>query len=99
MEEKGVDVSWAAHLVNDAWMDRFDVATVVSNDTDLVEAIRMVSEERGKTVIDECPTRWTTAPKLQSAASGVRHIREKTLRDSQLPNRIPGTSIMRPDGW
>ena len=99
MEEKGSDVNLAVHLLNDAWMDRFDVVAVVSNDTDLVEPIRMVSEERGKTVIAVCPTRWPTAPKLRSAATAVRHIRKSMLRDSQLPNRIPGTSIMRPEGW
>lgn len=99
MEEKGSDVNLAVHLLNDAWMDRFDVAAVVSNDTDLVEPIRMVSQERGKTVIAVCPSRWSTAPKLRSVASGVRHIRKKMLEVSQFPDRIPGTSIMRPEGW
>ena len=99
MEEKGSDVNLAVHLLNDAWMDRFDVAAVVSNDTDLVEPIRMVTEERGKTVFAVSPSRWSTAPKLRRAATGVRHIREKMLQVSQLPHRIPGTSIVRPDGW
>lgn len=99
MEEKGSDVNLAVHLLNDAWMDRFDVAAVVSNDTDLVEPIRMVSEERGKTVFVVCPSRWPTAPKLRSVASRVRHIRKKMLRVSQFPHRIPGTSIVRPEGW
>ena len=36
-EEKGSDVNLAAHLLNDAFNDRFDVAVVLSNDTDLVE--------------------------------------------------------------
>lgn len=99
MEEKGSDVNLAVHLLNDAWKDCFDVATVVSNDTDLVEPIRMVVEERGKTVIAVCPSRWTIAPTLRNAATHVRHIRENMLRVSQLPDRIPSTSIVRPDGW
>lgn len=36
MEEKGSDVNPAAHLLNDAWKGLFDVAAVLSNDTDLV---------------------------------------------------------------
>lgn len=99
MEEKGSDVNLAVHLLNDAWMDRFDVAAVVSNDTDLVEPIRMVVEERGKEVIAVCPKPCLTAPKLKSVASRVRHIRKKMLQVSQFPDRIPGTSIMRPEGW
>lgn len=99
LEEKGSDVNLAVHLLNDAWKDCFDVAAVVSNDTDLVEPIRMVAEERGKTVIAVCPGPWSIAPKLRSAATHVRHIRENMLRVSQLPDRIPSTSIVRPDGW
>ena len=99
MEEKGSDVNLAVHLLNDAWMDRFDVAAVVSNDTDLVEPIRMVSVERGKEVIAVCPRRSMTAPMLKSVASRVRYIRTRMLEVSQFPTRIPGTSIMRPKGW
>ena len=39
MEEKGADVNLAAHLLSEAWMDRFFVAAVVSSDTDLVESL------------------------------------------------------------
>jgi hypothetical protein len=42
-EEKGSDVNLASHLVNDGWKNIFDVAVVVSNDTDLVEPIRIVT--------------------------------------------------------
>lgn len=48
MEEKGSDVNLAVHLLNDAWKDLFDVGVVVSNDTDLVTPIRMVTVERKK---------------------------------------------------
>jgi uncharacterized LabA/DUF88 family protein len=41
-EEKGSDVNLALHLLNDAWQDAFDCAVVVSNDSDLAEALRMV---------------------------------------------------------
>ncbi len=47
MEEKGSDVNLAAHMLNDAWKGMFDTAAVISNDTDLVTPIRMVTAERG----------------------------------------------------
>ena len=43
MEEKGSDVNLGAHLLNDAWKGLFDAAVVISNDTDLVTPIRMVT--------------------------------------------------------
>ena len=99
MEEKGTDVNLAVHLLNDAWMDRFDVAAVVSNDTDLVEPIRLVAEERGKEVIAVCPRPSLSAHRLKDVASRVRHIRKRMLQASQFPDCIPGTSIMRPESW
>ena len=49
-EEKGSDVNIAVHLVNDAWLDKYDCAVVVSNDSDLAESLRIVREERKKAV-------------------------------------------------
>ncbi len=37
VEEKGSDVNLASHLIGMPCMNRFDVALVLSNDTDLVE--------------------------------------------------------------
>ena len=47
-EEKGSDVNLAVHLLNDAWLDRYECAVVVSNDSDLAEATRLVKEHTGK---------------------------------------------------
>jgi len=41
-EEKGSDVNLAAHLINDAHAGRFDEAIVVSGDSDLCDAIKIV---------------------------------------------------------
>lgn len=49
-EEKGSDVNLATHLVHDAHMGRFKVAVVVSNDSDLLEPIKIVRHQLGKTV-------------------------------------------------
>ncbi len=99
MEEKGSDVNLAVHLLNDAWNDLFDAAAVISNDTDLVTPIRMVTEERDKPVFIVCPGRWQVASKLRQAASYVRHVRVDQLKAAQFPHTLPGTEIFKPAGW
>ena len=49
-EEKGSDVNLVTHLLHDAHMRRFEVAVVVSNDSDLLEPIKIVRDELGKKV-------------------------------------------------
>ena len=99
MEEKGSDVNLAAHLLNDAWKHVFDAAVVITNDTDLVTPIRMVTTERKKPVSVICPGRWQVAPKLQDVASHVLHIHPAILKAAQFPDRIANTKISKPDGW
>lgn len=97
-EEKGSDVNLASHLLNDAWDDNFDVATVVSNDTDLLEPIRMVVHEHGKPVGLICPTN-KPAKSLCDTASFIRHITPARLKKAQFPEKIPGTGIEKPEEW
>ncbi len=99
MEEKGSDVNLAAHLLNDAWKGEFEAAAVFSNDTDLVEPIRMVAVDRAKPVFVVCPGRWAMAQALQSVATYRRHIRRPMLGASQFPDPVPGTTIRKPSGW
>ena len=99
MEEKGSDVNLAAHLLNDAWKNLFDAAAVFSNDTDLIEPIRMVVVERLKPVYVVCPGRWPMAQGLERVASHKRHIHNAMLIASQFPDPVPGTAIRKPPTW
>jgi hypothetical protein len=49
-EEKGSDVNLATHVLHDAHMGRFEVAVVVSNDSDLLEPIKIVRDVLHKKV-------------------------------------------------
>jgi len=49
-EEKGSDVNLATHLLHDAHRGRFDIGVVVSNDSDLLEPIKIVRRELNKRV-------------------------------------------------
>jgi hypothetical protein len=100
-EEKGSDVNIAVHLVNDAWHGRFDAAVVVSNDSDLGEALRIVRVERQKEVILLTPPKFhdKRSKVLKKSASRCMSIRITELGSSQLPNPIPGTQYYKPASW
>jgi uncharacterized LabA/DUF88 family protein len=100
-EEKGSDVNLAAHLVRDAYLDRFDVGVVISKDTDLAEPIRIVAKELGKPVGILCPDA-SCPTDLRSVASFVRYIGNSHLSQSQFPVSIQepsGKTITKPAAW
>ena len=101
-EEKGSDVNLAVHLVNDAWSNHFDVALVLSQDTDLIEPLRMVSQGVKKPV----GLVWLDGRRpdrgMANAASFVRHVSQADLAASQFPRQIPRhprPPIVKPSGW
>jgi uncharacterized LabA/DUF88 family protein len=98
VEEKGSDVNLASHLIRDAYTTKFDVAAVLSNDTDLVEPIRIVRQEVGKEVGIIAPVARPAADLLR-VASFVRHIRPGDLQACQFPDPIPGFGVRRPATW
>lgn len=88
-EEKGTDVNVAVHMVHDAYENNFDVAVLISNDSDVAEALRIVRDELKKEI-------WLINPGLQSPttkslsryASEVRKIRFAQIKNSQFPNEL-----------
>ena len=98
-EEKGSDVNLAVHLLNDCWLDLYDCAIVVSNDSDLAEAMRLVNEHCGKLIGLLTPRLKQRSEKLRAHAQFVRSIRPGGLQNAQLPDPIPGTNIRKHAGW
>ncbi len=101
-EEKGSDVNLAIHLLNDAWMNRYECAVVVSNDSDLAESMRLVKEQHQKMIglfVPGFPKDRSISRELKRYANFVRPIRTATLKASQLPDPIPGTRIHKPKSW
>jgi uncharacterized LabA/DUF88 family protein len=100
-EEKGSDVNLGAHLVRDAFINAFDVAVVLTNDSDLVEPIRVATVEAGKRVGLLVPVKYPT-PSLTQVASFSLHIRPGHLSIAQFPadiSRPDGTVISKPAAW
>jgi hypothetical protein len=99
-EEKGSDVNLGAHLVRDAFRGAFDLAAVLTNDTDLVEPIRIVTQELGLPVTLLTPVA-RPAVSLARVVTGIRHI-QPYIGACQLPDTIPlpgKTAISKPIEW
>lgn len=98
--EKGSDVNLAVHLLNDAWLDKYDCAVVISGDSDLAESIRLVkSYHRQKKVGVLSPGKRSMSRELKDASDFIKAISTSALQNSQFPNVIPGTNITKPADW
>lgn len=101
-EEKGSDVNLAAHLLNDGWRDRYDVALVMSQDTDLCEPIRMVTQDMKKLVGLVWLDGKQPNGRLSSVSSFVRHATPARLAGSQFPDPVKtrkGAFVNKPEDW
>ena len=101
-EEKGSDVNLAAHLVNDAHLNLFDEAIVFSGDSDLCEAVVIVTKtvRKAVTVVNPNPQAGPSR-QLLKVASRYRHLHESELKGNQFPDSFPDVhgTITKPAGW
>jgi len=102
-EEKGSDVNLASFLLLDAFKTEYDVAAVVSNDTDLITPIEMVKHEFGRRIFVFNPHDRASWPmrNAASAPTDYRRIRAGVLAASQLPPTLTDAvgTITKPPGW
>lgn len=100
-EEKGSDVALGAHLVRDALTGGFEHAAIITNDTDLVEPIRIVTREANLPVTLLTPLASAPAKSLAAVATHVRHI-ENYLGACQFPDTMTaksGKMLLKPSEW
>lgn len=106
-EEKGSDVNIASHLLNDAHYNRFDMALLVSNDSDLATPVRMVAQELGKPVWIISPFTHVTRHLLNDDTTGAPIATlglitlQKHLKKCRLPNPITDATgtFYKPSTW
>lgn len=101
-EEKGSDVNLASHLLNDAYQNRFDIALVISQDTDLCEPIRMVRDNIGKQIGVVWLENSQPNQRIRRVASFIKHATPQRLRAAQFPDRLMGRNgmlIEPPSEW
>lgn len=97
-EEKGSDVNLATHLLNDAWKNLYDIAILVSNDSDMASAIEM-AKSLGKTVGWFMTDKKKPSKKLEPLMHFKKMIRPGRMLHHLLPDTIPGTTITKPKEW
>ena len=108
IEEKRSDVSLSTHLLNDAWLDRYDCAVLVSNDNDITEALNLIRQYHPKKQL------WLIKPKENQYSGGlqrlikrqkngeklIRAIHASALKKSQLPDIVSSEKpISKPVSW
>ena len=103
-EEKGSDVNLSAQLLNDAWLDNYDCAVVVSNDSDMAESMRLVRKHHPKKIIGLITPgeNIRTSDQLKKHANFVKKIRNSYLENCQLPNTAiskDNKRISKPASW
>ena len=111
-EEKGSDVNLASYLLLYGFNKDYEVAVVITNDSDLAEPIRIVRQELKLRVLvlHPCkiadPARGIAAGRvsveLQRSSTKSLVIKESSLATSQFPATLidaEGRTITKPIGW
>jgi hypothetical protein len=99
-EEKGSDVNLATHLICDGFRDEYDIAAVISNDTDLEEPLRIVKDELKKGIALLHPSKYASG-NLGKYATTVRRLRVGALKAAQFPDELLDASgaFRKPPSW
>ena len=101
-EEKETDVNIAVQMLSDAFDDRYDMALVLSGDSDLSTPVRRVrSRFPSKRIVVAFPPRRHSS-ELKRLANGYLSIGEDKLRASQLPPIVTtstGYALHCPPQW
>jgi uncharacterized LabA/DUF88 family protein len=83
-EEKGSDVNLAAHLLHDGFKGLFEVAVLITNDSDLVEPVRIVRQDLKLPVGILNPHEHHSAV-LRPQVNFMKRIRQSDVAACQFP--------------
>jgi hypothetical protein len=99
-EEKGSDVNIASHLLIDAFRRDCEMAIVLTNDTDLVEPIRIARNDLGLQLALLSPSD-SPARSLRGTVDVVKKLRHGPMQASQFPDLLRDArgEIHRPRAW
>ena len=99
-EEKGSDVNLATHLLWDGFRKQYEAAVLVTNDSDLLEPVRIVRRELGLVVGILNPHKKASRV-LAREASFVKQIRAAALKACQLPPTLKDAHgvVTKPASW
>jgi len=105
-EEKRTDVNVAVHMLDDAYQNKCDKFVLVSGDSDLVPAVKMIRHRfPTKQIIVYVPAQHPArshAVELRSSAHASRNLPLNLLKHCQFANRLPdlaGGFLNKPASW
>lgn len=99
-EEKGSDVNLATHMLIDAVRRDYELAALVTNDSDLLEPIRFVRNDLGlKVGLLNPQTRASSI--LTPEVDFIKQIRKGVLKASQFPDGLSDDvgRFQKPKKW
>lgn len=104
-QEKKTDVNLATHLIVDGFDDRYDRVILMTADSDLVPAAKVVVGRLVKALVLLDPPR-RHCNELVELAHAHLHVGKSWMARAQLPNPVEFTNtrgkvkrLWRPDGW
>jgi len=99
-EEKGSDVNIATHMLMDGFRKQYDVAVLVTNDSDLAQPVSMVRNEL-KLGIGILNPHQQHSQQLKQLATFIKRIRQSDLIAAQFPSpMIDATgTFTKPSSW
>jgi len=99
-DEKGSDVNLATHLLHDGHLGRYEMAVLVSGDSDLLSPVRFVMHDLKKPVGVLNPQKRTCRV-LAAQATFYKHVRQGVLASCQFPNAVQDAqgTFHKPSTW
>jgi uncharacterized LabA/DUF88 family protein len=100
--EKMTDVNIATQMIIDAYQDNYDMAMLISGDSDLVPPIRAIHEnfKQKRVFVAFPPKRFNNSVAL--VAKGYLPLGRKKLVDNQFPDEVKkkdGFTLRKPKEW
>ncbi len=99
-EEKGSDVNLAPHLLMDGFKGQYEVAVLITHDSDLAEPVRMMRKELNLPIGILNPHQLHSKP-LKMLATFIKRIRQSDLIAAQFPGVLSDTvgQFSKPTNW
>lgn len=99
-EEKGSDVNIATHLLHDAFHKRFEVGVLITNDSDLLEPVRVVRHDFGLPIGILNPHQHHSKV-LAAEATFMKRIRQSDVSACQFPTVLTDATgqFHKPSAW
>ena len=99
-EEKGSDVNIAAHILMDGFSKKYELAVLITNDSDLAEPVRMVRQELGLGIGILNPHQHHSQ-QLKQQATFIKRIRQSDLLAAQFSQTVTDSKgkFTKPAAW